>query len=653
MNIYIATFVKEKAIYIDENQVNNKNYPLPLRLAEFLGECGYYLDNSLEGWISPEYEEKIIDNLKEYLIYTYGVNRNWKTVYQNPEDLPKDVLTQKIHQLLIYIDPENINKINKGKGSTNRYSSKQPLRKGDKSEITKIVSELLSTPIPLGSVDNEILSWGMEELNLTWPEKIVCKEVLCMALSHGKGVGYISGVNDILRAVTYISYKDTTLLRKEIIKLTGGERRLVIKLLGDYLTEETLKYRIREAKKYKEKWSILSRILHVRPSDNLVWNFFDQIYHGNFGDGWGSKVQREYDKAGKTGSLVEVIKLFSQRPGELIRHYDSLLRRTWENKDEEGMNALQEVLLSIQNTRPKTLFDLYRYYEGRNQEIPRSYKNKCGVRVTYGEPLKPLDDDLIKLSQEMIYRGIKGIWGKENTLKGKKLYFNIPEDSDLITSCRTSGEDTVFPGEKIYFTPTGKINFFSQWVDPIGNQDLDIHAWFMEDGGEPNRVSWDSNFTDETGSIVHSGDVRFVVGNCEEYVSVDFSKNIPYTWMLVAVQNYKSPRLCDLENYIGFRVEDEVIYRVKVNLEDKNLIGFLVNLKEGYVKLIMEGMNDSIIVSFGKTKFNQYILQKSLNLKKLLEDYIKIKGGILMEEPDEETEILPRNAWELSKLLLD
>ena len=69
MNIYIATFVKEKAIYIDENQVNNKNYPLPLRLAEFLGECGYYLDNSLEGWISPEYETKIIENLKDFLIW--------------------------------------------------------------------------------------------------------------------------------------------------------------------------------------------------------------------------------------------------------------------------------------------------------------------------------------------------------------------------------------------------------------------------------------------------------------------------------------------------------------------------------------------------------------------------------------------------------
>lgn len=653
MNIYIATFVKEKAIYIDENQVNNKNYPLPLGLAELLGECGYYLDNSLEGWISPEYEKKIIESLKEYLVSTYGVCRNWKTVYQNPEDLPEDVLTQKLHQLLIYIDPESINEINKRPGSTNKYSSKKPLRKGEKSEITKVVSELLSTPVPLGSVDNDILSWGMGELDLIWPEKIVCKEILCMALSHGKGVGCISGVNDILRAVTYLSYNDTTLLRKGIIKLTGRERRLIIKLLGDYLTEETIGYRVREAKKYKEKWSILSRTLHVNPSHNLVWKFFDQIYHGNFGDGWGSKIQREYDKAGKTGSLVEVIKLFSQRPGELIRHYDSLLRRTWENKDENGMNALQEVLLSIQNTRPKTLFDLYRYYEGRNQEIPRSYKNKCGVRVTYGEPLKPLDDDLIKLSQEMIYRGIKGIWGKEKTLEGKKIYFNIPEDSDLITSCRTSGEDTVFPGEKVYFTPIGKINFFSQWVDPNGDQDLDIHAWFMKDGEEPKRVSWNSNFADETGSIVHSGDVRHLVGNCEEYVSVDFSKNVPYTWMLIGVQNFNSPRLCDLENYIGFRVGEEVIYRVKVNLEEKNLIGYLVNLKEGYIKLIMEGMTEGIICSFGKTKFNQYILQKSLNLKKLLEDYIKIKGGILMEEPDKETEILPRNAWELSKLLLD
>ena len=123
--------------------------------------------------------------------------------------------------------------------------------------------------------------------------------------------------------------------------------------------------------------------------------------------------------------------------------------------------------------------------------------------------------------------------------------------------------------------------------------------------------------------------------------------------MLIGVQNYNSPRLCDLENYIGLRVGDEVLYRAKVNLEEKDLIGYLVNLKEGYVKFIMEGMRDDFIYSFGKTKFNQYILQKNLNLKKLLEDYIKVKGGILMEEPDEETEILPRNAWELSKLLLD
>lgn len=174
----------------------------------------------------------------------------------------------------------------------------------------------------------------------------------------------------------------------------------------------------------------------------------------------------------------------------------------------------------------------------------------------------------------------------------------------------------------------------------------------MKDGEKPNRVSWNSNFVDITGSIVHSGDVRHVVGNCEEYVSVDFSKNVPYTWMLVGVQNYNTPRLCDLENYIGFRVGEEVVYRAKVNLEEKDFIGYLVNLKEGYVKFIMEGMSDGL-GSFGETKFNQYILKKSLNLKKLLEDYIKIKGGILMEEPDEETETLPRNAWELSKLLLD
>lgn len=655
MNIFIATLFKERAIYIDENQVKNENYPIPLTLAELLGKCGYFLDNSLKGWISPEYEKKIVESLEEFLIENYGIGKTWKTVYQNPEDVPESIILQKIHQLLIYINPETINDINKEPGRTNTYYPTTPLRKSDKNEITKTISELLCTPIPLGYFDKEVLSWGLENLNLTWPKKIICKEVLCMALSHEKGIEFISGVNDILRTATYLSHKDTTLIKKEIIKLKGKERKLIIKLLENYLTKETFKYRIQEAKKYKEKWSVLSRVLHVKKSDNLVWKFFDQIYHGNFGDGWSSKIQREYDKAGKTGSLVEVIKLFSQRPGEFIRHYDSLLRRTWENKDQIGMDEILNTLLTIQNTRPKTLFDLYQYYEGRNVEIPRSFKNKKGVRITYGEPLKPLDNDLIKLSQSMIYQGIKNIWGKEKTLEGKKVYFNIPQDSELITSCRTSGEDTMFPGEKIYFKPSGKIYFFSQWVDPEGNQDLDIHAWFMKEENETlGRVSWDSCFKDQTKSITHSGDVRMVKGNCEEYVCVNFSETPPYDWMLIGVQNYNSPKLCDLENYIGLRKENEVLYRVKVNLEEKNLIGFLVNLKEGYIKLIMEGINENLITSFGKTKFNQYILRGNLKLKTLLEDYIKTKGGILMEEPDEETEILPsKNAWELSKLLLD
>lgn len=652
MNIYIATFVKEKAIYIDENQVNNKNYPLPFRLAGLLEKCGYYLGSDLEGWISPEYEKKILNGLEEYLVETHGIDKNWKTVYQNPEDLPDEV-TQKIHQSLIYANPDNINEINKNPGITNNYYSLSPLKKGEKADIIKTISELLCNPIPLGNLDNVILSWGIEELDLVWPEKITCKEILCMALSKGKGLSCISSVNDILRTATFLSpYKDTTLSKHYSIKLNGAERRLIIKLLEDYLTEKTMKYRIQEAKKYKEKWSILSRILHVKPSNKLVWNFFNHIYNGNFGKGWGSKIQEEYDKAGKTGSLVEVIKLFSQRPGEFIRHYDSLLRRSWENKDSDGMNNLQDVLLSIQNIRPKILFDLYKYYEGRNQEIPRSYKNKVGVRITYGDPLKPLDDDLIKLSQNMIYRGIKELWGKEKTLEGKKIYFDIPEDSELITSCRTSGDDTVFPGEKIYFEPKGEIKFFTQWIDLNGDQDLDIHALLMDEHGELKRLSWNSYYGSKDLGITHSGDVRNVKGDCEEYVCVRFKHN-SYKWMLIGVQNYNSPRLCDLENYIGLRRENDVIYRAKVNLNDRNLIGFLVNLEEGYVKFIMEGTNEDILTSFGKTKINQYILQKNLNLKNLLKDYIEAKGGIVMDTPDEETEILPRNAWELSKLLLE
>ena len=62
MNIFIATFIKCKSIFVDENQKYNQDYPVPYKLAGLLKKCGYTMKEELRGWISPEYENKILES---------------------------------------------------------------------------------------------------------------------------------------------------------------------------------------------------------------------------------------------------------------------------------------------------------------------------------------------------------------------------------------------------------------------------------------------------------------------------------------------------------------------------------------------------------------------------------------------------------------
>ena len=172
--------------------------------------------------------------------------------------------------------------------------------------------------------------------------------------------------------------------------------------------------------------------------------------------------------------------------------------------------------------------------------------------------------------------------------------------------------------------------------------------------------------------IRHSGDIRHVQGNCAEYINIDFrgSKEIPYRWMVIGVQNFDSPRLCDLENYIGVAkvsgnddkfgmwtpTENEILTRTKVTLQEKNLLGYLVDFKESTVKYILEGIQSDLNSSVNLDLIRQYTIHSNLGLKKLLGLYLEAKGCIMMEEPDEGTKVYTVediNSGEISCMLLD
>ncbi len=672
MNIFIATFIKCKSIYVDEKQVYNQNNPAPYKLAEILGKCGYVLGKDLYGWISPEYENTVLEGLGEYLEKTFGVDKTWKGVYVSVDQIPEKKKSE-IDQLLIYQNPDYINETRDTEISDawekNNYSSMVVLGKATKDELIKVISGLISNPLPLGNQDSEILDFGLDTLDLIYPDKINCKEIFCRVLRKGHGQKCISGINDILRVITYISYGDTTLIENDRIKLCNKDRRLVLGLLEGFLENNANKFY--DAKKYYQKWVIVAQVLHTSESKYPRAYEFFKIIRG-YDKSWmhesfGSKLQRAYDRAGENGSLKEVVNLLSTRGGEFVRRFDSVLRRAWENKD-PYFSEIGEKLLSIQGLRPKTLLDLYRMYNRRNLESPRSYVDKSGVRQTY-TALKPLDQDLINLTQSLILSKLRNIYGEDKTLQDQKFYIDIPSEVDLCLSLRNGVKGQVFPGQIEHFEKTGILRFFTQWIDPDGKEDLDIHAWFVNDDlSECRKIGWNSDFLDPEKRISYSGDVRFVKGNCAEYISVDFRKNadLPYRWMIVGVQNFEHPHLSSLENYVGVAKisgeynesdvwgpeSNEILFRAQVTVEEKNLIGYLVDFKESTVKYILEGTQQNL-ATIHLDLLKLYTIPGNLSVRKLLEMYIKAKGGIIVEEPDKETKIYSlENLEEITKMLL-
>ena len=188
MNIFIATFIKCKSIFVDENQKYNQDYPVPYKLAGLLKKCGYTMKEELRGWISPKYENKILESLESYLKQTFGIDENWRGVYVSPDDDSyENSLKLTLDQLMIYADPGHIENTRNEEESdtweTNNYTETDFLGKSGTKDITKSISDLLKSPIPLGNQDSEILDWGLSGLELNYPDRIECKEILCKVFS--------------------------------------------------------------------------------------------------------------------------------------------------------------------------------------------------------------------------------------------------------------------------------------------------------------------------------------------------------------------------------------------------------------------------------------------------------------------------------------
>lgn len=606
-NIYSIS-LRLRKIYIDDKQVYYENYPQPINLEGLLEQYGYTMAPELKGWISPAYEQLILDNIENYLLSEDG-------------------------------KPKTENLI--------------PLGKINKKELTETISKfLLSKKNNLSFKEYEILTWGIENLELNFPNEIHNKLIIRIALDSGKGATSVTSINDILETITW-PFRPGTRRNKFVL-----DKKRILNLLETYLNT---KPDYSDAKKYLKTWKLLGKLLHVNHKKYPeTRKFFDKIMGKD--KTWAkkafwSKIQRVYDKAEKTGSIIEAVKLFSQKPEEFIKRIDSLYRKAWEIGDLDGSNMVLDNIMTIQNIRPEILINLIDHFINREEDIiERSYTNNLGRKISYRKPLKAMNYDMRSIMINMLSAKLKNVWGENKIYKNKKIYIDIPEEMSFITKNNRLISDLV-PGQIINFKDKHNLRIFLQWIDNYGNQDLELLAHTCDE----NLKSFDTITCHRSNRkfIVHSGNIGYTKGKCTEFIDIDLDNLLKtyndLEWMIVFAQNNVSEKLSDVESYIGMSVVEKNIFRkskhntifkTKIDLDKKSIIGFLINLTDGYAKLIMKGISEKASkIALSEKEIKNFIYPKQL--LPLMKEYVMANDGVIVEEKTKADIILTKNDWDI------
>ena len=380
MNKHIIAFRENKILV--ENPGNNEKDPL--LLISFLGQLGVALSPRVKGIITPETEKEILDALTPWAVETYGLGVRWLTVYDNPEHLiaktPEELL---VDQISLYLEPELIESIKERDGEenfwvTNNFEITRVLEPISYDGFMEISKNLMGSKTPLGPERLEVLEWFLDNPEyIKIPENIPVKETLCRVLDTGEYS--VNSPTDILRYLSWVDSGDPRYPEKfKPTSIPNRSRKIANRLLSDLTLRRNPWSLAGEMNRYRSAWVGMAKTCH--PSEKRVLDLLGILFGKDKhwkSEYWGNQVRKAYDQK----NYREVLNLYLQRPGELVRHFDSLYRRFLSEAPELSELMLKRAL-SDNRISGKMLISLSYYYDKRNLVRNwRSYLGKNGERV--------------------------------------------------------------------------------------------------------------------------------------------------------------------------------------------------------------------------------------------------------------------------------
>lgn len=433
-------------------------------------------------------------------------------------------------------------------------------------EFDKIPETICSSGFALADQTEKELIWFLQNKpDCKLPQTIPFKETLVKVMDYRPD--YVPGeFTDILRLALFKMTGTTEILKKsgeKVKSLSRKDRKLILGLIEKLARKKPVENWVEDALRHLGHWILVIKHLHISDYSKrypVALSFCDLVCSRNHGKTvartWASQLQSLYQNG---TDIEEISEFISQRPGEMLRRLDSLLRRYV--KDGKNVNSLLMKVFNIGRTKckNKTLLEILDYYRRRNEGRSRiiKFSDKRGVRINKEiSPLPALPEDVLEATISVLrnsfYQKIRDRFnGTEMT--GQVVVLD-PNLKDIPAPIDMRGDSSI-PRGTIFNIPENVdiIRFFCHWVDETGNEDLDLHGFFLTENMKSYiKIGWDSELKNKLGG--HSGDVCHRKGKCSEYVDI----NIPgvlkegYRYALISVNNYEGRGFNTLPCWIGY-----------------------------------------------------------------------------------------------------
>ena len=564
----------------DPRVVEDQRNRVLVSLLKELKSFGYYLSSEAMCRLTIEEMEGIHKNLLPYLNSIYHNGNKFMPLYPGfPEQaLSLSEMDLWINQQRVYSgDLDGFIKDNPWINRAERLEVEQ-----EPDKLLKILSleEFMDIPRQMMSAGNSLtvktreeLIWFLENYpDLPIPERIPFKETMCIVAKY-RPEYEIGEVNDVLRYGLYLMGADPSLPNvpkkiranswsnkkidnpewRKLLTLSRSKRREICQRIEDVIIAKGIENCIRDAKSFYGHWILLSERLH--PGEFIVYfpecfDFFaklkDRELQKKFKT-FNSQVQEMYDTE---KDIIEIAKFVSTRPGELVRRFDSILRRALnEGKESDVM----DIFIDTKGMKNKTLLEILSYYDKRGEDVPRMV-NIPGVGLYQISRLEPINQEYLEVIKDNIVRKILlNIESRitEKDLDGKIVYLD-PQIKKIPIPKGMRTQNISVPKGMRYELKSNIVRFFVHWIQEGRSEDLDLHAFLYKSEDKIDNIGWNTGLVRDY--AVHSGDVLDRPGKCAEYVDVDLDacREAGFKYVVMDVCNYKGRGMDTLPVWLGY-----------------------------------------------------------------------------------------------------